>query len=148
MNVFADSPASQNMLINICRSAKPRVNSLPDRNYSRSVVDELKSFSGNNCQSTLNKEGSETTINCNQVTIKVNPSDSRQSIDQLVTQTASGTTISGECITLVKGKKEAIDCDRVIITGLEEPETQTLNFHFLDSNLTNKHTICEFFNDW
>jgi hypothetical protein len=80
VNVSADSPASQNMLINVCRSAKPRVNSLPDTSYSRSAVDELKSFSGTNCQSTLKKEGSETTINCDRVTIKTNPGDSRQSI--------------------------------------------------------------------
>jgi hypothetical protein len=80
VNVSADSPASQNMLINVCRSAKPRGNSLPDANYSRSAVDELRSFSGTNCQSILKKEGSETTINCDRVTIKTNPSDSTQSI--------------------------------------------------------------------
>jgi hypothetical protein len=80
VNVFADSPASQNMLINVCRSAKAKVNSLPEANYSRSAVDELRSFSGTNCQSTLKKEGSETIINCNQVTIKTDPSDSSQSI--------------------------------------------------------------------
>jgi hypothetical protein len=80
VNVSADSPASQNMLINVCRSAKARVNSLPEANYSISAVDELRLFSGTNCKSILKKEGSETTINCDRVTIKINPSDSTQSI--------------------------------------------------------------------
>ncbi len=80
VNVSADSPASQNMLINICRSAKPSMKLSPEANYSRSAVDELKSFSGINCQSKLKKEGSETTINCDRVTIKINPSDPKQSI--------------------------------------------------------------------
>jgi hypothetical protein len=73
VNVSADSSASQNMLINVCRSARPIVaknnREVRQTTYQQSPVDELRRFAGNRCYSILEIPGSKTNIICDRVEI-------------------------------------------------------------------------------